>query len=462
MGVQIDRYENLTPIGFGGFSQVYEAWQPKFNRKVAVKVLTLKAGLDIDQQAFELECRAMGSVSEHPHIVTVYDSGSTDDGHPFITMELYQETLQDRILSRGALPIEEVLNIGVLLCGALQRAHDAKILHRDIKPQNIFFSAYGTPALGDFGIASLASDRGSQESAGMSMHYAAPEVIEGERPSVESDLYSLGATLYTALARHRPFHRSQGESDASLIQRIRTDTPPAITAQQVPRRLEAAILGLLVKHRNDRPRSALEVANILREQQTSLGLPATAVPLAEVDFNDDHTTAKSSETMDIFGDDATGGAITSYRAKVSERSTEDYKEPVKSKRGLIAAGVLLSTIVLIGTAVLLSRRGQPQSAPPTTTISAPSTTIIIDRSAPEAPEILDQTTSGDGTEIIWSTPDRADRYLVEFTGSDAKVESVREARIVVAPSEGIICLTVVAVSELGRSGPASESICISP
>jgi len=217
VGATISGYEQFRPIGSGGFSTVYEARQPELNRKVAVKVLTIGSGQDFDRAAFEGECRAMGTVSEHPNIVTVYESGFSQEGLPYITMELYNETLLDKIQASGFLSLEDVLVIGVQMAGALHRAHEERLLHRDIKPQNIFFSQYGEPFLGDFGIAALAHEQHVQKTFGLTFHYAAPEVLDGQMPTVSSDIYSLGATVYTALAGHRPFARpGQKEGEAAV------------------------------------------------------------------------------------------------------------------------------------------------------------------------------------------------------------------------------------------------------
>ena len=179
-------YKNAKPIGTGGFATVYEARQVKFNRQVALKVLNLGAEGTVDREAFHNECVTMGALSTHPNIVTIFDSGFTGDGLPYISMELCDGTLLDRIKQQKVVSPVEVAEIGAAVAKALSRAHSDGIVHADIKPQNIFFTEYGAPALGDFGIASVASTRFGQGVAGVSLHYAAPELFNGDDPSVVS------------------------------------------------------------------------------------------------------------------------------------------------------------------------------------------------------------------------------------------------------------------------------------
>ncbi|MEZ5141063.1 MAG: serine/threonine-protein kinase [Acidimicrobiales bacterium] len=150
----LDGYAGYEEIGRGGFSVVYRARQLAFDRTVAIKVIT---GV-VDEQSqlrFERECRTMGSLSGHPNIVTVYGSGVLPNGNPYLVMEyLERGSLGDR-LAQGVLPWDEVADIAVKIGDALQAAHDAGVLHRDVKPENIFVSGYGAPKLGDFGIARL-------------------------------------------------------------------------------------------------------------------------------------------------------------------------------------------------------------------------------------------------------------------------------------------------------------------
>ena len=461
----------MKPIGSGGFSQVYEAWQPDFNRWAAVKVLTLESGLDLDRAGFERECRAMGSVSEHPNIVTVYDSGFTTEGAPYIAMERYQQTLLDRIKINGYLGVTEVLDAGVQMCAALQRAHDAGILHRDIKPQNIFYNNYGDPVLADFGIASLASDSASQETMGMSLHYVAPEILEGATPVIESDLYSLGATLYTALAGHRPFAGPKGEPRARLSRRVLTEPPPPITVQSVPPYVERAVVGLMAKHPNDRPRTATDTATILRDLQTRMGVPATALRIAEVDVDSDITIAKVqslngglSLRSPAAADFDETSAATIIRPSTTGAPTNQFAEPPKDKRliyGLLILGAVLA-IGAMGVAIAATTGQTNSTAITTTSMSNPISTTIRDLTAPETPTGVQQLV-GDGLiELSWDEMDDASRYLVEFTVGEIASKHTELAQIEMDLPSEVACFTIKAISGSGKPSRPTEPECINP
>ena len=147
-------FERLSEIGSGAFGTVYRAWQVDFQREVAIKVLHDTRASEEDIGRFERERRVLGGLSSHPHIVTVHAAGTTETGHRYIVMAfLDRGDWAGRIASTTRLDVPEVLDVGVKLCGALATAHDAGIVHRDIKPDNILLDEFAEPQLADFGIA---------------------------------------------------------------------------------------------------------------------------------------------------------------------------------------------------------------------------------------------------------------------------------------------------------------------
>ncbi len=202
-------FDGVEEIGRGGFGVVYRCAQPQLDRSVAVKVLT--NDLDPDNlDRFMREQRAMGRLSGHPHIVTVLQVGTTLSGRPFIMMPYHGKgSVWTLIDCHGPLDWRETLSIGVKLAGALEAAHRAGILHRDVKPGNILLTDYGEPQLTDFGLARIAG--GFETTAEVIMGspaFIAPEVLEGATPTTGSDVYSLGATLFCVATGHPPMGRS--------------------------------------------------------------------------------------------------------------------------------------------------------------------------------------------------------------------------------------------------------------
>lgn len=223
--------EGLGPavrIGSGGFADVYRAEQTNLRRQVAVKVVRSSSGDPQSRLRFERECHALGAVSDHPHIVGVHRSGFTDDGRAYLIMSYCPGgSLLDRLHAAGPMPAAEVLDVAGKVGKALGVAHDAGVLHRDVKPANILVSAFGEPALADFGIARVeGADQTATGQITASYTHAAPEVLQGAAPSVRSDVYSLGSTLYE-LAVGRPGHvRPDDESPWMLIRRASSEPFP--------------------------------------------------------------------------------------------------------------------------------------------------------------------------------------------------------------------------------------------
>lgn len=274
-GLTIPGYEGFRRIGSGGFSTVYRARQASLGREVAIKVLHSAFTSDSDRRTFERECHAMGLLSRHPNIVTVYSEAFTVDGRPGIVMELYRGNYRDRLDESGPLPVDEVLTVGVKTAAALHAAHEAGVLHRDLKPHNVFVSDYGEPALGDFGISSIGDERTITGAGGLSVAYAAPEVLEEADTSSTADVYSLAATLYHLVEGSAPFSSSQIRT---TVKRILTEPAPSLTRADAPPSLTAVLRKGLAKRPEDRYGSALEFASALRDVQAEIGIARTRVP----------------------------------------------------------------------------------------------------------------------------------------------------------------------------------------
>ena len=275
----IEGYGALREIGRGGFSTVYEALQFEFERWVAVKVLDEAITDDEAVADFERECRAMGGLSSHPNIVTVFSSEFTSDRRPCIVMELFPHGNYLNILQRsGPLGLEQLLPVSVRVAGALATAHNRGIVHGDVKPQNIFRSQYELAALGDFGIATLIAHRWSDQRTRMSLYYAAPELIErgAAATSPFADQYSLAATMYTLCTGLRPYEGDGSESTRELLVRTLNEPPPRLSAD-FPAAFGDLLHKAMSRRLRDRFRDLGEFAGVLVDIEAQLGLSPTDI-----------------------------------------------------------------------------------------------------------------------------------------------------------------------------------------
>ncbi len=284
--VDVDGFEVQELIGSGGYSRVYRALQHGFDRTVALKVLHVGVESAAQRRAFENECRAMGSLSEHPNIVTVlmstFSVGAPGaEPKPCIVMEYYGGgTLGDVVKEAGPLGLDRLLSIGVQISGALATAHRRGVLHRDIKPHNIFLSEYGQPALGDFGISSFEGERTvTGTGGGLTLHYAPPEVLEGAEVTARSDVYSLAATMYLLATGERPFPRGSDQTMTDVARRILLEPPPRL-GPSFPASLADLLETAMAKQPSDRPESAVAFGRKLQSIEAASGLQLTALPIA--------------------------------------------------------------------------------------------------------------------------------------------------------------------------------------
>jgi serine/threonine protein kinase len=243
------RYTTSGQLGAGGMGTVYRAHDELLGRDVAIKSLTANGELGV-RERFLREARAIGAV-HHPNILAVHDVGEQDTT-PYLVMELAAGgSLRDHIKARGSLSADTVRELGIHIALALAAAHAAGIVHRDVKPGNILFSA-PLWKLADFGIAHTPDSTLTMTGQFLgSPSYAAPESLRSGQFSAASDVYSLGATLYEALAGTPP----HGDHDMqSLIRKLEHDpTPLAMRVPSVPHRLAEAIMTALARDPAVRP-----------------------------------------------------------------------------------------------------------------------------------------------------------------------------------------------------------------
>ncbi len=278
-GTKLGPYEIISPLGAGGMGEVYRARDTRLGREVAVKVLPEHLSSTAEIRArFEREAKTVSGLN-HPHICTLFDVGREGDTD-YLVMELIEgETLAQR-LARGALPVPDVLRLGSQIADALDRAHRAGVVHRDLKPGNIMLTRSGAKLM-DFGLARSSGLRGPSEDGASptelahsptiaapltaegtlvgTFQYMSPEQLEGHEADTRSDIWSLGCVLYEMATGKNAF---QGRSQASLIASVLEHEPPAIASlvPLAPATLDRVVHRCLAKDPEDRWQSSRDLA----------------------------------------------------------------------------------------------------------------------------------------------------------------------------------------------------------
>ena len=288
-------------VGRGGFGSVYKARQPALSRTVAVKILTDALQDETARLRFERECFAMGMLGGHPNIIQVYESGFTGDGRPYIVMDYMAEgALADRLEHRGPYDWRDLLPIAVRLAGALETAHRAGVLHRDIKPENVLISKYGEPQLADFGIARLQGAQQTRtDTLTASIAHAAPELLTGQPPSVQSDLYALGSALFMLLTGSAAFLRDTDQSLVPVLSRIGRDPVPDLRTRGIPDAVAALVERLMAKDPAQRFESAEAFGREVQRVERALGLDVTSLALIGEQQPDIHFDASATTNIPV-------------------------------------------------------------------------------------------------------------------------------------------------------------------
>jgi len=343
------RYEIASLLGQGGMARVFQGTDRVLDRTVAIKVLSPQFA-DDDQfvARFRREAQAAAGLN-HPNIVGVYDTGDQGDVH-FIVMEYVEgRTLRDVIRGDGPLLPERAAEIGEAVARALSSAHQAGLVHRDIKPGNIMLTREGEVKVMDFGIARTSTGDTLTQTAAIlgTASYLSPEQAQGLSVDTRSDIYSLGCVLYEMLTGRAPFI---GDSPVAIAyMHVKEDpVPPSRLNQDVPPTLDSVVLKCMAKNPANRYESAEELRADL--ERARRGLPTLAMPLM----------ADATEVVTR----PVGAGETAVMTGVPPDEQEDRR------RGwLIALGVILALAALGLAAFFLVRALLP---PPTELVGVPN------------------------------------------------------------------------------------------
>ncbi len=353
--VLFDRVRIIKAIARGGMGKVYLGEQTRMKRPCAVKVLDPRftGGVDATEFArrFLLEASIAAKLT-HPHVVTIFDYGETPDGC-FIAMEYLEgRSLSDELKRGGRMTPDRAIHIAKQVARALREAHALGVVHRDIKPGNIFLLKQDDDddfvKVLDFGLvhdskASDAREHASTEAIMGSPRYMAPEQVQGKDVDARADIYALGTVLYAMLTGHAPFERRT--ELATMMAQVSDPPPPMASLAEglvLPAGLEAVVMRCLAKNADDRWPS-------MEDLVTALGLRSPP-------------SAAGSDPFAI---------ATAKVLPPSTRALRRSKRPAASEKGRIAGIAALFAVVAALVGVALLDRPQAAVTPPATTAAPP-------------------------------------------------------------------------------------------
>jgi serine/threonine protein kinase len=326
IGSVVSHYRVVDRLGAGGMGVVYRAEDLRLGRHVAMKFLPESATADpLATERFHREARTTSALN-HPNICTLHDVGE-HDGRRFIVMELIDGATLDKVLGAGALPVDRVIDISINVADALDAAHSEGILHRDIKPGNIFISKRGQVKVVDFGLAKMMPHRSGLTpvavtlaeqheltSAGMAVGtvaYMSPEHARGEPIDQRSDLFSLGVVMYEMATGVQTF---KGQTTAVIFDQIlnRVPVPPSAINPDVIPTLEHIIGRLLEKDRERRYQSSRDVQADLQRLKRDLDAhrvvtadsSRTSAPATWAPFEETRSASTVAVNLPTFGVEA--------------------------------------------------------------------------------------------------------------------------------------------------------------
>lgn len=364
----IPGFSYVRPLGSGGFARVYLYEQDMPRRVVAVKVLDGGQGSpDAEKlrEVFEDEADVMARLASHPSVVTIHQASISLDGSPYLAMEYCPASMGALTKGKPA-QLADVLDAGVRIAGALETAHRAGVLHRDIKPSNVLLTTLGKPVLADFGIAYV-TQRGQTDETevAMSIPWSSPEVLELKvSGSVASEIWSLGATLYSFAAGRSPFElpdRSQN-SRSKLTDRIVKAVYPAVPGAQGYAPFDEVMSRALRRNPEQRYASMSEFGEALQGLQRHYGFDVTPLEVVNEAWLPRVEQVRSGARGPVISGvtrvtraqaraQARGEHIAQLRGTDRDGVVLDRKAASPVKAGLIGAGIAVGALAGVGAVV---------------------------------------------------------------------------------------------------------------
>lgn len=335
----------LTIIARGGYATVYRARQDSIGRDVALKLDTRTLADERDRRRFLREAAAAGRMSGHPHIVHLYDAGVTADNHPYLVMELCSGGSYAALVRQaGPLSPAVARDLGIKIADALQAAHDAGVLHRDVKPGNVLRNRFGVPGLADFGLAAVmdANRDTSVTVEALTPAYAPPEVFRLEKPTEAGDVYSLCATLYTLLAG-QPARWPNSDVAPSPLQMMALLDAPILDIAGVPDELVDVLRRGMANDVAARFGSAGQLRDALADISVEPERPVArdVIDLATQPYRPDFATKRDDAALAL----ATPPSSRSSAAATAPITPSPTPVPTQPRRWLLPA--LLVTLLVL-------------------------------------------------------------------------------------------------------------------
>ncbi|MDE3090998.1 MAG: protein kinase [Chloroflexota bacterium] len=382
LGSQLGYYRLYERIGGGGFAMVYVARDTRTNEVVAVKVLRTQYGEDQRFiSRFQREASVLQSLPENPHIVRVREVGQQGSTHYLVMEYLEGQDLSLKIAEKTRLPVDEALSIAHQVAQALDVANQHGLVHRDIKPQNIKVTPQGVAKVMDFGIARAAEQTQLTQSGTLmgTPDYMAPEIWEGKKADIRSDIYALGIILYEMLTGLAPFH---GDTPAVVMHGhlMRRPRPIRSVRSDVPPSIDAMIAKMVAKKPEDRYQTpadvmaALTVEQEARKHVTPLPKPATGF--------------------------APKPAATPIPKPVSKRARREQAIFIPLGFAGLGALVLVAAVILFATMGNSSSNGKPTA----TTIALTAKTEAPAQVLPTAASTIEPASTATSAAVVPSIP----------------------------------------------------------
>ena len=421
-GQIVSHYRVINVIGAGGMGEVYVAEDTRLGRKVAIKLLRASVTTDTDRlHRFEREARAASALN-HPNLCTIHEVGEIEDSRPYIVMEYIEGVTLRQRMGRGQLPLLEVLDIAAQVGSALTAAHQAGIVHRDVKPENVTLRPDGIVKVLDFGLAKLterppadsaiATQIYAQTETGIVMgtvRYMSPEQARGYAVDTRTDIWSLGVLIYEMMAGHVPF---DGATNSDVIVSVLEREPASLTdyLPQLPEELDRIVTKALRKNREERYRAVkdlcLDLKNLARELEVK-GTTASATPQFEraqtIKLNRIHTEGRNGPTT----------PQTSLAHVHLTGATQPHKRLITFALIAIALVTVLGLVFWSRSAFRKMRR-----TPETNSISAAAMKVVPFTSFLSREDHADFSPDGNQIAFVWDGDkhDNVDIYVKSLTG----------------------------------------------